>query len=258
MMPVMDGITACRLLRGRIPSDLLPVIFLTAKTDPGAVATVFEAGGTDFCTKPLNRQEVVARTLCQGLASRRARARYFEAIPIATLILTKEPFWKMHPATGSKPMFVICFYAGSQVFDGPLLLHFFQLEKTTFESDWQFCEVGEHSVTFLASSTNLRQIRTFLSVILAGWAESRVVTSPSISSKPLGEDIKPLITIGVDYRPIRAHLFGERQPMLAAVENCGEEAHALARRGSVHEEMLLSDSAQDLLAGVEVRVRSSS
>lgn len=112
-MPVMDGISACRLLRQRIPGDLLPVIFLTAKTDPGAVQKGFEAGGTDFVTKPLNRQSVISRTICQGLASRRARARYFDTIPMAVSILTQDPFWKMRPASGEREMFVVSMHVPS-------------------------------------------------------------------------------------------------------------------------------------------------
>ena len=248
MMPVMDGITACKLLRQRIPSDLLPVIFLTAKTDPGAAAKGFEAGGTDFATKPLNRHEVIARTTCQGLASRRARARYFESIPIAHLILTKEPFWKMHPASADRDMFVICLRAESEggrkpsTLDGSNLLHFFQLEPETAESDWRFCELCQDSVSFLAMETTTSQITKYVQTILSGWAESQLINSTS-AGLSLKEG-RPVITIGVDYRPVRAHLFGERQPMLAAVETCTMVAKDLAKQATDHEQIVLSDTAR--------------
>jgi signal transduction histidine kinase/predicted ATPase/DNA-binding NarL/FixJ family response regulator len=253
MMPVMDGITACQLLRKRIPSDLLPVMFLTAKTDPGDITKVFEAGGNDFATKPFNRHEVVARTVSLGRASRRARARYHNSIPIASLILT-DSFWKMQTITKAAPMFVICFRSwstiqegNSSVIGGPHLLRFFRLGALTFDSEWMFCEVGEDSVTFYAARTTAQQITAFLRGILNGWAESvrSVAPTSALAEEPR---CKPLITIGVDHRLVRAYLFAERLPMLVAVDSCVSDAKLLASKGTHHEEILLAESAKAAMA----------
>jgi DNA-binding response OmpR family regulator len=251
MMPVMDGITACRLLRKRIACDLLPVMFLTAKTDPGDITKVFEAGGTDYATKPFNRHEVLARTISLGRAARRARARYHDSIPM----VSKDSFWRMQPSTDAVPMFVICFQSWSQtqegpssVVDGPRLLHFFRLGAVTFDSDWKFCEVAEDSVSFFAARTTAQEVAGFLRVILAGWAESKFTKSAAVPSVP-GEEVrcKPLITIGVDHRTVRTHLFTEQLPMLAAVESCASDAKLLASKGTQHEEIVLSESAKAAL-----------
>lgn len=251
----MDGITACRLLRERIPSNLLPVLFLTAKTDSGALEKGFEVGATDFITKPLNRKEVVARTLCQGYASRHARFHFFESIPIAPYILSYEPFWRMQPSRGSREMFVICMHVvsfqqngkkhvtDSKILDGPTLLHYFQLESTTFTSDWKFYELAKDSVTFLSPSTTTEQIRTFVRAILAAWADD-VLFSESPSIDPSS---KPCVKVGVDYTPVHAYLFGERLPMLAVVESCAIKAQSLARRATQHGEISMSESAISLL-----------
>lgn len=264
MMPEMDGVTACRLLRERIPADLLPVLFLTAKTDAGALETAFEVGGTDYITKPLNRKEVIARTACQGRASRHARARFFDSIPIVPFILSQRPFWKMRPAHGSQDMFVICIYttntrtgdlheedsnglnSESHVLDGPALLHYFQLEPMTSQSDWKFHELGKDSVTFLASSTTAEQVTQFVRSCVSAWARDISVLSTTQSN---GAVNKPCVRVGVDYRLVRAHLFGERLPMLAVVESCSETAWILARKGTKHEEIILSDSAGDCIMG---------
>lgn len=53
-MPVMNGFDACRSLR-RLPRCAnVPVVMLTALDDVLAVTLAFEAGATDFITKPIN------------------------------------------------------------------------------------------------------------------------------------------------------------------------------------------------------------
>jgi CheY-like chemotaxis protein len=255
MMPVMDGITACRLLRKRIACDLLPVMFLTAKTDPEDITKVFDAGAADYATKPFNRHEVVARTLSLGRAARRARARYHDSIPIASLLLEEDSFWKMQTSANAVPMFVICFQSRSEtqesrssMVDGPQLLHFFRLGAATFDSDWKFCEVAEDSVSFFAARTTAQEVTAFLRVIILEWEDLELVKSEAASSlHGKASRCKPLITIGVDHRTVHTHLFTERLPMLAAVESCASDAKLLASRGTQHEEILLSESAKAAL-----------
>jgi len=58
MMPVMDGIEACRRIR-RI-SDI-PIIILTAKDKEQDVIDGFDAGADDYIVKPFRPRELVAR-----------------------------------------------------------------------------------------------------------------------------------------------------------------------------------------------------
>ncbi len=59
MMPDMDGYEVCRQLRHKGMS--LPVIFMSALSDTQSKLQAFEAGGIDYVTKPLQREEVRAR-----------------------------------------------------------------------------------------------------------------------------------------------------------------------------------------------------
>ena len=53
-MPEMNGFDACRALRDRPLAERVPVLMLTALDDVMAVTLAFEAGATDFVTKPIN------------------------------------------------------------------------------------------------------------------------------------------------------------------------------------------------------------
>ena len=59
-MPVMDGLTATRLIRGDPALAHLPVIALTAGVLPEELATAREAGVDTVLTKPLNLDELAA------------------------------------------------------------------------------------------------------------------------------------------------------------------------------------------------------
>lgn len=61
MMPNMDGYTACGILKTDPRTASIPVIFLSALSDPADKVKAFEAGAVDFITKPFNVMEVRAR-----------------------------------------------------------------------------------------------------------------------------------------------------------------------------------------------------
>lgn len=61
MMPGMDGFEVCRKLKAEYATQHIPVIFMTGLTDTESVVSAFEAGGTDYVTKPLKPLEVLAR-----------------------------------------------------------------------------------------------------------------------------------------------------------------------------------------------------
>lgn len=61
MMPKMDGITACGKIQGLPNGEDTPIVMITALDDASTVDRAFDAGATDYITKPLNWAVVVRR-----------------------------------------------------------------------------------------------------------------------------------------------------------------------------------------------------
>ncbi len=61
MMPGIDGFEACRQIKANPKTREIPVIFMTALTDMSHKVAAFEAGGSDYITKPHHYAEVLAR-----------------------------------------------------------------------------------------------------------------------------------------------------------------------------------------------------
>jgi CheY-like chemotaxis protein len=61
MMPVMDGIEACKRMKDDPESRLIPVVIMTALGQVDDRVRGIQAGADDFLTKPVNRGELLAR-----------------------------------------------------------------------------------------------------------------------------------------------------------------------------------------------------
>ncbi|MBI3807692.1 MAG: response regulator [Nitrospirae bacterium] len=61
LMPGMDGLEACRRIRAEERLKHLPVIVVTAKTEPPDLMDAYTAGATDYIRKPVIPMELVAR-----------------------------------------------------------------------------------------------------------------------------------------------------------------------------------------------------
>jgi len=61
MMPKLDGLEVCRRLRGDATLPFMPIILVTARTDPKDVVAGLEAGGDEYLTKPVDQSALVAR-----------------------------------------------------------------------------------------------------------------------------------------------------------------------------------------------------
>jgi two-component system sensor histidine kinase/response regulator len=60
-MPEMTGFEVCEILKKNPDTRDIPVIFLTAKTEPEDVIKGLTVGGIDYVTKPFNTKELTAR-----------------------------------------------------------------------------------------------------------------------------------------------------------------------------------------------------
>jgi adenylate cyclase len=61
MMPRLDGVEVCRRLRADASLPYIPIILVTAKSDPKDVVAALEAGGDEYLTKPVDHASLVAR-----------------------------------------------------------------------------------------------------------------------------------------------------------------------------------------------------
>jgi len=79
MMPGIDGFETLRRLKTNAATRSLPVIFITAKTDPVDVERFFAAGAVDYIRKPFCQKKCAVAcvfTLCfRGSSHRRRTCR---------------------------------------------------------------------------------------------------------------------------------------------------------------------------------------
>ncbi len=59
MMPHMDGISVCRVLRDKPETSHIPIIMLSGKPTQGAIREGLQAGATAYLTKPPNLDELI-------------------------------------------------------------------------------------------------------------------------------------------------------------------------------------------------------
>jgi two-component system sensor histidine kinase/response regulator len=60
-MPMMDGYEVCARLKGDPDTAEIPVIYLTARTEPEDILKGFQTGAVDYILKPFNATELIAR-----------------------------------------------------------------------------------------------------------------------------------------------------------------------------------------------------
>jgi CheY-like chemotaxis protein len=61
MMPGLDGIVACRRIKADARFADVPIIMVTAVDEARSLDAAFQAGATDYLTKPVERIELLAR-----------------------------------------------------------------------------------------------------------------------------------------------------------------------------------------------------
>ncbi len=71
-LPGMDGFQVCRLLKADVNTADVPVIFLSGLHEDHDKGKAFQAGAADYITKPIRKEELLART---GAHLAMARAR---------------------------------------------------------------------------------------------------------------------------------------------------------------------------------------
>jgi len=61
MLPGIDGLEVCRILKNNPRTEQIPVIILTARSEDSDIVAGLELGADDYMTKPFNSRVLVAR-----------------------------------------------------------------------------------------------------------------------------------------------------------------------------------------------------
>lgn len=88
-MPNMDGITFCKRLKEDTDVSHIPVIFISSLEKPEEKANAFDAGGSDYLTKPISGIELLARVRTH-LNLSRLQYRLEQLVEQRTTALTME------------------------------------------------------------------------------------------------------------------------------------------------------------------------
>jgi two-component system alkaline phosphatase synthesis response regulator PhoP len=59
VMPNMDGLEACRLLRAMEATKLTPIIMVTTRGEQKTLTSAHASGANDLVTKPINQRELM-------------------------------------------------------------------------------------------------------------------------------------------------------------------------------------------------------
>jgi DNA-binding response OmpR family regulator len=61
VMPNLDGLETCRLLRGMAATKSTPIIMVTTRGDEETVQKAYACGATDFTTKPIDARTLISK-----------------------------------------------------------------------------------------------------------------------------------------------------------------------------------------------------
>jgi len=61
MLPGIDGLEVCRILKNDPRTEQMPVVILTAKTEDSDIVAGLELGADDYVTRPFNSRVLIAR-----------------------------------------------------------------------------------------------------------------------------------------------------------------------------------------------------
>jgi diguanylate cyclase (GGDEF)-like protein len=102
MMPVMDGYEACAAIRAEDHEQGTPIIMLTGAEDLEAIDRAFNAGATDFITKPINWPLLTQRVRYALRSGELAReVRHNRLREAAAQRLAQLGFWSWKPSDNS-------------------------------------------------------------------------------------------------------------------------------------------------------------
>ena len=99
MMPRMTGYEVIQVIRQKSAADRLPIILLSARNQPEDIVLGLEVGANDYLTKPINKDELLARiqthlqirqleeeTIRLTVAYEQQLAKFLDAVPVGVSV----------------------------------------------------------------------------------------------------------------------------------------------------------------------------
>jgi len=151
MLPGIQGIELCRILRNDPKTERVPIIMLTAKGDEADRIRGLETGADDYMAKPFSPRELVARVKAV-LRRSGERATAGKAITLGDLVINTETFMV---TKRNKPMEL-------SATEFRLLLYLVQRRGRVFSRD-QLLDAVWKGETFVEPRTvdvHIRRLRT--------------------------------------------------------------------------------------------------
>ncbi len=101
-MPGMSGFEVCKKLKEAAETKDIPVIFLTAKTEPEDILEGFAIGGVDYICKPFNSKELISRvkthlelSMSKQIMANQNQELYKLNTELKEIVATKDKFFSI-------------------------------------------------------------------------------------------------------------------------------------------------------------------
>lgn len=89
MMPEMDGVETCRILRSKKEFTETPIAFLTARDEDFSQIAALDSGGDDYITKPIKPRVLISRIQALLRRSSRSKEEDTDEIRLHDLVIDK-------------------------------------------------------------------------------------------------------------------------------------------------------------------------
>ena len=90
MMPELDGVETCRMLREQKKFQQTPIAFLTARDEDFSQIAALDVGGDDYITKPIKPRVLVSRILALLRRAGRVGETDREILEVSDLVIDKQ------------------------------------------------------------------------------------------------------------------------------------------------------------------------
>jgi two-component system alkaline phosphatase synthesis response regulator PhoP len=90
MMPVLDGIEACKIMKSDSAFDQTFIVFLTARAEEYSEIAGFNAGADDYIAKPIKPRVLISRI--SAILRRKNREVVESKLTVGDLIINRETF----------------------------------------------------------------------------------------------------------------------------------------------------------------------